>query len=202
MVTASSPSAGLGMRHGELRIVVDELLDARQALAVDVDQTDHVARGRAHRIDAAIFVDEGEAGQAKLVDLLLLLRRQLALDADESAPRLELGAKLGGVHVGKHARHLLDQLVLVDDLGGIGVKRRALDVGREQPAIAVEDVGAVHGRGDVVQAARARLGAGEAERDETAADQDEGESEGEAGQAKAVAATREVGALVAGRGGI
>ena len=71
--------------HGELGIVVDEFLDAGEALVVDVDQADHMARGGADRIDAAIFLDEAETGQPKLVDLGLLLRRQLALDADEAA---------------------------------------------------------------------------------------------------------------------
>ena len=161
-----------------------------------------MARGGAHRIDPAIFLDEGETGKPELVDLGLLLRRQLALDADEAAPGFELRAKLGGVDVGEHARHLLDQLILVDDARGVGVESRALDVGREQLAVAVENVGAVHGGGDVVQAAAARLGAGEAERHEAAADQDEGEREGEAGKAEAVAAPREIGPLGAGCGGI
>ena len=44
-----------------------------------------MACGGADRIDAAIFLDEAEAGQPELVDLGLLLRRQLALDADEAA---------------------------------------------------------------------------------------------------------------------
>ena len=192
----------LGMRHGQLRIVVDELLDSRQALAVDIDQADDVARGRAHRIDAAIFVDEGETWQAELVNLLLLLRRQLPLDAHEPAPGLELGAEVCSVHIGQHAMHLLGQFVLVDDLGGIGVERCTLDVSRKQPAAPVENVGAVHGRGNVVQAAGARLDAGEAEAYEAAPDQDEGESEGKTGQPETIAATREIGTLGARCGGI
>ena len=82
--------------HGELGIVVDELLDAGETLAVDVDQADHMARGRAHRIDAAIFLDEAETGQPELVDLGLLLRRQLALDAHEAAALPQLGAEVFG----------------------------------------------------------------------------------------------------------
>ena len=34
--------------HGELGIVVDEFLDAGEALVVDVDQADHMARSGAH----------------------------------------------------------------------------------------------------------------------------------------------------------
>ena len=93
-VTASPPTAFSGRRHGELRIVVDEFLDAGEALVVDIDVADHVAGGGAHRIDAAIFLDEAEAGLAKLVDLGLLLRRELALDGDESLALLQLLAQL------------------------------------------------------------------------------------------------------------
>jgi hypothetical protein len=111
---------------------------------------DDVRGGCAHRIDAAIFLDEAEAGLAKLVDLGLLLRRELALDGDEPFAILQLLAQLSGVDVGKHACHLLDQLVTVDDLGRIGIEGGALDVGGKNPAVPVEDVGAMHRGGDVV----------------------------------------------------
>ena len=153
-------------------------------------------------IDAAIFLDEGETREAKLVDLLLLLRRQLALDADEAATCPKLGAERLGIDVVEHARHLLGQLVDIDDFGRVGVKRRALDVGGEQTAAAIENVGAVHRRGNVVEPAAALTGTGEAERHQPAADQSKGKRKGKAGETEAVAAAREIGSLGAGCGGI
>ncbi len=193
---------GLGMRHGELRVVVDELLDAGEASRIDVDQPHHVARDRTHGIDPPILLDETETGEPELVDFLLLLRGQLAPDANESPACFQPFAQVGGVDVGKHARHLLDELVDIDHLGGIGIEGRALDVGGEQPAAAIEDVGPVHGGGDVVQAAQGGLVFGEAEGDEAAADQDEGDRKGEAGEPEAVAAARKIGPLGAGRSSI
>ena len=83
--------------------------------------------------------------------------------ATKLSPLLQLLKQLRGVDVGEHARHLLNELVPIDDLGGIGIKGCALDVGGEQPAVPVEDVRAVHRRGDVVDAASARLDRGKAE---------------------------------------
>ena len=197
---ALAPFRGLRMRHGELRIVVDELLDAGEALIVHIHMTDHVTGGGADRIDAAIFLDEAETGKPELVDLGLLLRRQLALDADEAAPGFQLLAQLGGVDVGEHARHLLDQLVAVDDARRIGIEGGALDVGGQQPAVAVEDVRPVHGGGDVVRAAAARLGRGKAHAHQTHADQHEARGKGEARQPIAVAAPRQIDPLGAGVG--
>ena len=54
--------------------------------------------------------------------------------------------------LGQHGRDLLDKLVAVDDLGRVGIERCALDVGGEQPAVAVENVGPVHRGRDVVEA--------------------------------------------------
>ena len=103
--------------------------------------------GGPHRIDAAILVDETDAG-VELVDLGLLLRREFALDADEAPSLLDAGA-VALVDVGENARDLLGELVRVDHAIGVGEKRRALDVGREQPAAAIEDVGTMDRRGDV-----------------------------------------------------
>ena len=68
--------------------------------------------------------------------------------------------------------------------------------------VAIEDVGTVHRRGDVVEAAGALPGVGEAERDEASADQDEGERESQDGETEAVAAARKIGPLGASGGGI
>ncbi len=67
---------------------------------------------------------------------------------------------------------------------------------------AIENVGAMHRRGDVVEAPAARAGASETERYKTAADQNEAQRESEAGKAEAVAAARKVSTLGAGCGGV
>src|SRR5262245_53668995 len=58
------------------------------------------------------------------------------------------------------------------------------------------------GRGNVEDAARARAGGGEAERDETRRDQGEGKRKSEAGQPETVAAARKGGAFFSGGCGI
>ena len=103
---------------------------------------------------------------------------------------------------GQDASDLLDGLVLVDGPRAVRIKSRALDVGREQAAVAVENVGPVDGGRDVLQTAAAALGGGKAERNEPAPNQHEGKREGDASQAEAVAAARMVGALCARSTGI
>src|SRR4030095_6003111 len=158
--------------------------------------------GRAHRINPPIFLDEVETGLAKLVNLFLLIGRELAPNADETAPVLEFLAELSGVDVRKHAGHLLDQFVDVDDLLRVGVKGGSLDISREQPAVAVDDVGAVNRRRDVAQTSAARPAADEAKRHETAGDQYEGKREAETGEAKAITAARDISPLGSGRCGV
>src|SRR5262245_32059114 len=188
--------------HGELGIVVDEFLDAGETLAVDVDETDDMTCGRSHRIDAAIFVDEADAGESELVNLALLLRRKLALDADEAPALLDARAEIALVDVGEDARNLFSELVRVDHAIGVGEKSRTLDVGREQPAAAIEDIGTMDRRGDVEDPARAGSGCGEAERDEPHCDQGESKRKSEAGKTESVAAARAVGAVGAGGCGV
>ena len=69
------------------------------------------------------------------------LRRDLALEPDEAALRRQPLAHFGGVEVGQHRGQQFDRLVDVDELARLGEQRRRLDVGREDLAVAVEDVG-------------------------------------------------------------
>jgi hypothetical protein len=190
------------MKHRELGIVVDELLDAGKPPIVDIHQADDVASGRAHRVDPPIFLDEVETGLAELVNLFLLPGRELAPDAYETASVLEFLAELSCVDVRKHACHLLDQFVDIDDLLRIGVKGRSLDVGRKQPAVAVDNVGPVNCRRDVTQTSATRPASDETERHETAANQHESQRESQAGEAKAIPAAREISAFGSGRCGV
>ena len=75
-------------------LVVDLFLDARDALIVDVDGAEHVRGGGAARIEAPVLDAEADAGNAELVDRLLLARRDLALDPGEAALRRMLATSL------------------------------------------------------------------------------------------------------------
>ena len=59
--------------------VVERLLDAGDAVVVDVDKAEDVRQVMALRIDARLLALEIEAGDAEAQDLPLLMRRQLAV---------------------------------------------------------------------------------------------------------------------------
>src|SRR4029077_15651909 len=101
---------------------------------------------------------------------------------------LQLLEQLSSVDVGEHARDLLNELVLVDDLGGIGGEGRALDIGGKQSALPVEDVRPVHRGGDVVDAANSWLDRGKAQAHQPKRNGKEAQREGEARNAIAAAA--------------
>ena len=61
-----------GMQRRE-PVAVEPFLHAGNALIVDIDQTDQVRDFRAVRIDALVLVEEADARNAELVDVLLLL---------------------------------------------------------------------------------------------------------------------------------
>src|SRR4029077_20686297 len=107
--------------------------------------------GCADRINPAVLLDEAEARLAQLVDLVLLLGCELAPDGDESLALLQFLEQLASVDVGEDACHLLNQLITIDDLGGIGIEGRAFDVSGKEPPVAVEDVGSVHGGGNIME---------------------------------------------------
>lgn len=138
----------------------------------------------AGRIDTLVLAQEADAGNAELVDVLLLLRRNLALEPDEALARLQALAHLGLVEVGHGGGQKLDRLVLVDDAARLAEQARRLDVGREDRTIAIDDVGP-RGRDHLLRrgAARAvRVGA-DREHHEPAADQGVDRAEGEHRQA-------------------
>ena len=128
------------MQIGEA-VAVEPLLDAGDALIVDIDVADEMRDLGGVRIDAAVLAQEADAGQAEIVDVLLLLRRDLALQPDEALLRRQPFARLGVVEIGQRAGQKLDRLVDVDDAARLAEQRRRLDVGRENQPVAVEDVG-------------------------------------------------------------
>ena len=81
----------VGGKPGHVQVgepaAVEPFLDAGDALVVDVDVADQVRDLGAVRIDALVLGKEADAGQAEPVDLLALLRRDLALEPDEARLR-------------------------------------------------------------------------------------------------------------------
>ena len=127
-------------------------------------------------------------------DLLLLLRRHLALDPDEALLRAEPFAQLLGVDVGQHGGDQLDRLVLVDDAARLGEHRHRLDVGRQNLAVAVEQIGPRAGDRLVGRHfQRLRRIVRDAERDQLGADADIGDRHRQGDEADAAGALVEAG---------
>ena len=122
--------------------VVEQALDAGLPLVVGVDGADEVAGERAQRIGALELGAEGEAGEAQIVHALGHPRGEPARHPDEAPAAVgERLAQLGFVEAGKGGGELLDDLVEVEDQVRVGVERIDGDVGREQAAVAIDDVG-------------------------------------------------------------
>src|SRR6202011_1446631 len=78
---------------------VDPLLDAGDALIVDIDVADDV-RDLVHvRIDALVLGQEADARDTEAMHFLLLHRGDLALEPGEAAARTEPVAHLAAVEV-------------------------------------------------------------------------------------------------------
>ena len=86
---------------------------------------------------------------------LLLLRRDLALQPDKALSRRQAVAHLAGVEIGQRRGQKLDRLVLVDDAARFAEQARRLDVGREDLAVAVDDI-RPRGRDRVLRGGAAR----------------------------------------------
>ena len=96
-------------------VIVEPLLHPGDALVVDIDQADQMRDLGAGRIDALVLAQEADAGNAEAMDVLLLLRRDLALQPDEAFARRQPLAHFAGVEIGQRRGQKLDRLVLVDD---------------------------------------------------------------------------------------
>src|SRR3974390_1275638 len=127
------------MQRGE-PLPVEPLLDARNTLVVDVDEADLVRRNGAVRVDALVFGEEADAGNAEPVHFLLLLGRDLALEPDETTLRRQPVAHFLRVEIWQGGGEQFDRLVRIDQLARFGEQRGRFDVGRENLAVAVENV--------------------------------------------------------------
>ena len=188
--SGTAPAAAAGRwqappwQRGE-PLPVQPFLDAGDALVVDIDVAHHVRNHRAVRIDALVLGEEADAGNSQPVNLLLLLRRDFALEPDEAALGRQPVAQFAGVKIGQHGGEQLFRLSTSISLRG-SLERGRLHVGGEDHAVAVEDVGP-GGRQRVLTdaAARAVAVADRGEHDEAQRDHSVDAGEGEDGEAEA-----------------
>ena len=119
----------------------------------------------AGRIDALVLAQEADAGNAELVDVLLLLRRDLALQPDKTLARRQarrappLSSRSGSAAVRSSIASSLSMMRL-----RLAEQARRLDVGGEHLAVAVDDIGP-RGRNRVLRAGAARAVAVGADRE-------------------------------------
>ena len=148
----------IGGEPGEMQIgepvAVEPFLDAGNTLIVDVDVADEVGDLGTIRIDALVLREEADAGQAEAIDLRALLGRDIALEPHEAALGGEPLAQLNRIEIGQDGTQQLGRLVDIDDAIGLGKQRGRTHVGRENLAIAVENVGP-RGRDRVLRAGAA-----------------------------------------------
>ncbi len=136
----------VGGEPGQVQVgepaAVEPFLDAGDALVVDVDVADEMRDHGAVRIDALVLGQEADAGQAEPVDLARAACGVISR-LSQTKRRLEDEplAQLRRVEVGQHGGEQFDRLVDVDDAVRLGEQRGRAHVGREDLAVAVEDVG-------------------------------------------------------------
>ena len=130
-------------RHVQSRkpLAVEPLLDPGNALIVDIDVADEMRDLVAVRIVALVLVEEADAGQSLTVNFALLLRRDVALEPDEAALGRQPLAQILGVDIGQVGGQELGCLVDVDQPARLGIERGHAHVGRQDLAVAIQDVG-------------------------------------------------------------
>ncbi len=160
-------------------VPVDPLLDADDALVLDIDVAELVRDLRAVGIDTLVLGEEADGRNAEAMDLRLLLRRDLAPQPGEAALAAQAQAQIDGVEIGEDLDELGDLALNVEDAARLGIERGPLHVGRQDLAVAVDDLGA-RGRDRVAAAAFGRMTVGRNREDhelagDDAVDHDEAE---------------------------
>ena len=95
----------------------------------------------ATRIETGLLRAKANAWNSQRHDLALLLRRQSALEPGKACAALQAAIGLFEIEIGQHCRKQFDGFVRVDDLAWLGIKRSGLDIGCQDFAIAVENIG-------------------------------------------------------------
>ena len=79
-------------------------------------------------------------GKPLAIDLVLLLRRDIALEPDKAALGGQPLAQFGGVEVGQVGGQELHGFIDIDQMARFGVERGHAHVGRQDFAVAVENI--------------------------------------------------------------
>ena len=111
------------------------------ALAPEARAAEHVRGHGAVRVEPRLPRPEEQPWLAEVVYALPLLGRDRALDPEELPPVGELGVELRRVDVGKDSREPVGRRPRVDHLLRLRVERGGHDVGGEDRAVAIDDVG-------------------------------------------------------------
>jgi hypothetical protein len=128
--------------------VVNVRLDPTHALVIDIDRAEDVPGQVATWIGTAQFVAEREPRQTQIVNPLGDFRRHAAAD-----PHKPLGlvgkrvAQLRLIDVRENGDQFFNHLVAIEHECRIDEYRRCFDVGCEQPAIAIDDIGTAEALG-------------------------------------------------------
>ena len=123
--------------------VIEAALDAGEPLVLDPDVADQMRGQRALRVDPVALGAKADAGQPEPDHRPLLVVGDVALEPDEAARLLEPGEQIRSVAALERAGERCRRRLRVEHQGGIGIDRGRRVVGREQSAVAVDDVGAM-----------------------------------------------------------
>ncbi len=132
-------AVGAGLAHQ----LVEAPLGPGQTLAAGVGEPDEVRRCGPERIDPPILLLERHPRQAEVVQLLLLLGGEAADQIDSPVAGQRPVDALGG-QARRGAGQRAARLGLVPDFAGIEVGAVMHEVQRQQPAVAVHEVGPGH----------------------------------------------------------
>ena len=94
------------------------------------------------RISAAFGVLEGDAGNSEAVDRELLIRRQVAAQVDEALAGGQVLQYVVVFEIGQGGREFVGRVLGVGNLHAIGVQVHGREIGGNNDAVAIEDIGA------------------------------------------------------------
>jgi hypothetical protein len=125
--------------------LLEGLLDAGQALVVDIGEAHDMGGERAVRIDPFLLALEVEARDAETVDPILFARRQLAFQPDEGTLGGELHRGGAGRELRQNGGQPIGDQRWIADLPGIGVERGGRQGRGEHGAVTVDNIGPYRG---------------------------------------------------------
>jgi hypothetical protein len=123
-------------------LILELVLDAFQSDSVDVDETDDVACNRSSWVDPLGLVVGVDPGKAERHHLFGQIQFDLALQIDETRPRLKFREKIDGV-TSEQPSNLLGNEHRLFELLRVGIDADGLDGHGQRVAVPIEDVAAL-----------------------------------------------------------